>query len=183
VDRITLARAARAGEAMQYVRGIYAGSSVTLESGAAFAALSLARPGAVVCLLSAAQHHGLSDEDPSKIWMAVDRARGKAVIPGGPGLPVQTVWWQGKDMSVGVETVSIAGVDVLVTNRARTVVDLIRMRAKLGDEPAMKSLRDYIEADGDVGALWTTAEDLGRGQAIEPFVRAAEEFRGSMARR
>jgi hypothetical protein len=31
--------------------------------------------------------------------------------------------------------------------------------------------------------LWTTAEDLGRGQAIEPFVRAAEEFRGSMARR
>jgi HEAT repeat protein len=86
-------------------------------------------------------------------------------------------------MSVGVETVSIAGVDVLVTNRARTVVDLIRMRAKLGDEPAMKSLRDYIEADGDVGALWTTAEDLGRGQAIEPFVRAAEEFRGSMARR
>jgi len=183
VDPTTLARAVRSGEAVQYVRGIYAGSSITFESGAAFAALSLVRPGSVVCLLSAAQHHGLSDEDPNRIWMAIDRNRSKRAIQGGPGLPVQTVWWQGKDMSVGVESVSIAGVDVIVTNRARTVVDLIRVRAKLGDEPAMKSLRDYIEAGGDVGDLWTTAEGLGRLQAIEPFVRAADEFRGSMARR
>jgi predicted transcriptional regulator of viral defense system len=180
VTRTVLARAVGSGLAVQYMRGVFCGEQLIGESGLDFAALTLANPGAVVCLLSAAQFHDLSDEDPARIWMAVDRSKTTHPLKESPGLPVQTLYWATVFLEKGVETREIAGVEVRMTDAARTVIDMVRSRSKIGDEPAMKALHDYVRSGAPINDLWERAEEIGRRESVEPFIRAADEFRESV---
>lgn len=183
VTKTTLYRAVRSGRIEHPVRGVYCALSTLEETGARHAVLSLANPGGVVCLLSAARLHELGDEDPARVWVALRRSETKNPARDGPAFGARTVWWKDAQFETGIETRRILGVDVRLTDPARTVVDLIRYRKRLGDEPAMRALHDYVRGGGDVGEVWRRAEESGGIDAVEPFVRAADEFRGSMVGR
>ena len=171
-----LTRAVRAGTLVQYARGIYLRSWDDAVEHVDVAAVSLASPGGVVCLGSAAQMHNLSNEDPPSVWYAVDRSRFKRPVTVGASVPVTTLYWPDKLLAPGVEVRSIMGVDVRVTGPARTVVDLLRYRGKLGDEPGTKALTDYLrDRHGPINRLWDIADELGCRRSVEPFLRFAEE--------
>lgn len=180
VSRTAVARAARAGLVVQYARGLYCTAAGLGANGIGHAAMTLRNPGVVVCMLSAALLHDLSDEDPAEAWLAVDRTLAGAAVAGLPHFPVRTVWWQPAHMRNGIETVSMAGVPVRVTDPARTVVDLVRNRGKIGDEPAMKALHDYVRSGRPVADIWDRASEIGASVVLEPFFRAAEEFSESV---
>lgn len=169
-------RAVRAGTLIQYARGIYFRSWDDAVEHVDAAAVSLASPGGVVCLGSAAQIHNLSNEDPSSIWYAVDRSRFKRPVTVGASVPVTTLYWPEKLLSPGVDVRTIMGVEVRITGPARTVIDLLRYRGKLGDEPGTKALTDYLrDRHGPINQLWDIADELGCRQSVEPFLRFAEE--------
>lgn len=180
LTRNTLWRAAKANHVVQYVRGVYCAPATADVRGVGLAALSLLNPGGVVCMLSAAEYHGLSDEDPMRVWIALDREETKNPARDATHLPAQTVWWQPRYMVPGVQTRLIAGVPVKITDPARTVVDLVRNRTKVGDEPAMRALHDYVRTGESVSKIWDVARAIGHLDAVEPFVRAADEFRESI---
>jgi hypothetical protein len=85
-------------------------------------AVNYRAPGAVVCLLSAAVVHELTDELP----VAVPRGawRPKIEFP-----PVEVFSWARDTFDLGLESVAAApGQPVPVYSPARTVVDLWRLR-------------------------------------------------------
>ena len=67
-----------------------------------------------------------------------------------------------------------------MTDPARTVVDVLRLRHRYGDEQSVRALHDYVRFGYDVADLWDRAVEVGCLKAIEPFYRAAHEFRGSV---
>ena len=147
----------RAAEKAEQVVECVGGAWISWESwlatgnGLDQAAACLQHPGAIVCHYSAALWHLLSDEDPRRIWTsAID-------IPG--------IVWTDLDRTVGVETMDIAGVTVRVTSAARTVVDLLRYREELGEEPARAALMDWHERGTDENLL-DIARALGCEQRI-----------------
>ncbi|MBX9934001.1 MAG: hypothetical protein K2Y56_21190 [Methylobacterium sp.] len=176
VAPVYLTRAVAAETLVQYGHGIYFRSWDDAVEHVGLAAVSMAHPGGVVCLGSAAQVHNLSNEDPSAVWYAVDRNRVKRQLKVGPSVPVTTVFWPADLLSPGVEVRSVMGVDIRITGPARTVVDLLRYRGKLGDEPGTKALTDYLrDRHGPVNQLWDVADELGCRRSVEPFLRFAEE--------
>ncbi len=178
-DRSLIHRAARDGLVWQVASGIYGSLEAAMSPGVEMAALTILNPDAVVCLLSAASVHDVSDELPGQVWMAIPHAQSNGLRKGG-SLPCHAVWWHPNLLTTGIETRSVTGVDVRVTNMSRTVVDMIRYRDRLGDEPAMKSLHDFVRYGGDIGDLWTEAKAIDALHRIEPFVRAAEAFQESV---
>jgi predicted transcriptional regulator of viral defense system len=178
-----LSRAVRAEAIVQYARGIYLRSWDDAVEHIGLAAVSLAHPGGVVCLGSAAQVHNLSNEDPPSVWYAVDRARVGRQLTVGPSVPVTTVFWPEAALTPGVEVRTVMGVEVRVTDAARTVIDLLRYRGKLGDEPGTKALTDYLrDAHGPINRLWDLADEMGCRRTVEPFLRFAEEVREAIPR-
>lgn len=178
-----LSRAVRAEAIVQYARGIYLRSWDDAVEHIGLAAVSLAHPGGVVCLGSAAQVHNFSNEDPPSVWYAVDRARVGRQLTVGPSVPVTTVFWPEAALTPGVEVRTVMGVEVRVTDAARTVIDLLRYRGKLGDEPGTKALTDYLrDAHGPINRLWDLADEMGCRRTVEPFLRFAEEVRESIPR-
>jgi len=178
-----LSRAVRAEALVQYARGIYFRSWEDAVEHIDLAAVSLAHPGGVVCLGSAAHLHNVSNEDPSSVWYAVDRARVGRQVTVGPSVPVTTVFWPEAALTPGVEVRTVMGVEIRATDVARTVIDLLRYRGKLGDEPGTKALTDYLrDAHGPINRLWDLADELGCRRTVEPFLRFAEEVREAIPR-
>lgn len=176
IHPVYLAKALADERVVQYGRGIYFGSWEQATEHVDLAAVSLSYPGGVVCLGSAAQVHNLSNEDPPEIFYAVEKAKIRRKLKVGPSVPVQGVYWKARDLEVGIEVRTIMGVDVRITDPARTVVDLLRYRNRLGNEPGTKALTDYLrDRHGTVRALWKAAQALDCEDQVEPFLRFAEE--------
>jgi hypothetical protein len=95
---------------------------------------------------------------------------------------VRTIFWLPQALEYGVETVPIGGVPVRITGKARTVVDMLRYRSKMGDESAMKAMKDFLADGGDLQEAWDIASKLGVLRQVEPFLRLAEEMQSSMPR-
>lgn len=175
INRMTVKRAAENGHIRRYAKQLYLSGEAEFVSGMSLAAIAKVQDG-IVCMGSAAQFHELGDEDPSEIWFAVDRKRlGKSRIPGVED-PHRVLYWQGNALEVGIEVHTIAGVDVKITSAARTVVDLLRYRGKIGEEAGPKALKDYLTAGKMVSALWSVAKALGCEGDLVPFLRLADEL-------
>jgi predicted transcriptional regulator of viral defense system len=183
VNPASLKRAVDEGAAVGYARSVYiAGDDIPWPAHVGLAATTLMNPGGVVCLSSAASYHVLSDDNPSEIWYAVEDGKVKNPISGSRRDPVRTVFWLPQALEYGVETVPIGGVAVRITGRARTVVDMLRYRSKMGDETAMKAMKDFLAEGGDLRETWDIAAKLGVLRQVEPFLRLAEEMQPALPR-
>lgn len=148
-----LRAAEKAEQIVEFMERTWISRESWLANGLDQAVGCLRYPGAIVCFYSAALWHLLSDEDPSQIWTsAID-------IPG--------IVWTDADLTVGVETMEIAGVTVRITNAARTTVDLLRYREELGEEPARAALMDWRKRGTDEDLL-----DIARALGCEAKVAA-----------
>jgi hypothetical protein len=180
VNPASLARAVAEGAAVSYARGVYVSGEGDWPDGVGYAAVTLINPGGVVCLSSAASIHRLSDESPWQIWYAVDRRKVKKPATGSRRDPVRTLYWQEPMMRIGVDTMTYGGVPVRVTNSVRAVVDMLRYRSKLGDEPAMKAMKDFVAAGGDPNEIIGISREVGCLRQVEPFARLAEEMKSAI---
>ena len=103
-------------------------------------------PVAVVCLVSAAALHELCDELPLAVQIAVPRgARSPRItLP-----PVEVFHFDALTFQLGLGEVQAApGEWVRVYTAARTVVDLMRFRHRIGEPLALGALRRYLASTG-----------------------------------
>ncbi|RME96005.1 MAG: transcriptional regulator [Alphaproteobacteria bacterium] len=127
-------------------------------------------PHAIVCLLSALRVHEIGTQSPHQVWLAIDRkARKPARLPA----KVRIVRFSGQMLSYGVVTQSMQGVDVRLTNPARTVVDCFRYRNKVGLDVAMEALRDAVRRrKATVSEIDRAAEVCRIRTVIGPYLEA-----------
>ncbi|MGO6719148.1 type IV toxin-antitoxin system AbiEi family antitoxin domain-containing protein [Rhizobium ruizarguesonis] len=166
----TLARLVREEAVVRPARGLYQLPDTQAEAAHALAEAAVLVPKGVVCLTSALQYHELTLQMPSAVWMAIDRTawRPKIDYP-----PIKFVRFKGSALTEGVERHRIEGVEVPITNPARSIVDCFRYRTKVGLDVAMEGLREGLRRRKTTSDdLWTYAKEARIWSTMRPYVEA-----------
>ena len=120
-------------------RGRYRSPKAQVTEHHGLALTASAVPRGVVCLLSALVFHGIGTQNPSQVWLAIDR---RARAPGVAWPPLHVVRFSGQALTEGVETHRIEGESVRVYSLPKTIADCFKYRNKLGLEVALEALKD-----------------------------------------
>ncbi|HZV04273.1 MAG TPA: type IV toxin-antitoxin system AbiEi family antitoxin domain-containing protein [Gemmataceae bacterium] len=142
IPLVYLKRLCDEGHLVQLGRGLYqipeiAGSDA--EHNLAEAARFV--PNAIICLLSALRHHGLTTQLPQAVWLTIPH---KARKPKAPSFLMEIVYATEPMFSAGLEHIQIEGVDVPIYGAAKTVADCFKYRRRVGLDVAVEALRDAI---------------------------------------
>jgi predicted transcriptional regulator of viral defense system len=170
IPRIYLSRLHRKGVLERPSRGVYVLSDADITEHHSLAEASRRVPHGVICLLSALRFHELTTQAPFEVWLAIDR---KARMPKVDHPPLRIVRFSGPKLDRWVETHTVEGVPVRVTNPARTVVDCFAYRNKVGLDVALEALRDCLrQKKASVDEITRAAEARHMLNVLRPYLEA-----------
>ncbi|MEU3048285.1 type IV toxin-antitoxin system AbiEi family antitoxin domain-containing protein [Streptomyces sp. NPDC006984] len=167
-----LARLVTEGEIDELSRGVYRRADAPETAYADLLAVCTRAPRAVLCGESSLALHELIDDIPSAVHIAVPRGSRRPTISYPPTVVAQ---YAAKTFSLGVERFEAApGETVPTYNAARSVVDAMRHRGRIGETTALSALGRYLRRSGrsGVGELQLIARELGALSVIRPAVEA-----------
>ncbi len=153
-------------------RGLYTLPGAVLTEHHSLAEAARRVPAGVVTLLTARRFHGLTTQNPSEVWMAIDR---KAWRPKQGNPRLRLVHMSGESFRQGVEAHDVGGVRVPVYSAAKTVADCFKFRNKIGLDVAVEALRDFsrLHRGG--------ATELARFARIDRVSRVMQPYLDSIA--
>lgn len=166
----TIARLVRENVIMRAARGLYQLPDAEFETAHTLAEAAALVPKGIVCLISALQFHDLTLQMPSAVWMAIERTAWRPRID----YPrIRFVRFTGQSLIDGVTRHRIEGVDVPITDPARTIVDCFRYRGKVGLNVALEGLREGLRRRAFTpDELWRFARDARVWSVMRPYVEA-----------
>ena len=128
-------------------------------------------PQAVIVLLSALKFHDIGTQQAYEVWIQLPS---KARAPSIDWPPIRIVRTRMEKMfTEGVEIHQLSGVDVPITNPARTVVDCFRHRNKLGIDVCVEALRDVLgKRMTSIGELSRISRIARVGKVMTPYLEA-----------
>ena len=141
IPRAVLKRLVERGQLIRRSRGVYTVADHEPTRHTDLAEVCARAPNATACLISALDLHELTTQIPHAVWIMIDRSgrRPKIERP-----PLHIVYASGKARTAGVETHTVEGVKVAVTNPAKTVADCFKYRNHAGHDVAVEALRDCL---------------------------------------
>jgi predicted transcriptional regulator of viral defense system len=146
------------GLMVELSRGVFRRADAPAASYPDLLAVSRRAPRAAVCMVSAAEVHELTDEISRAVQIAVPRGTRPPQIT---YPPVEVFRFAAATFDLGMEILEAApGENVRITNPARTVVDLMRLRRSIGEPLALVALRRYLARGGRPAALVELARPL-----------------------
>jgi len=166
----TLARLVREDAVVRPARGLYQLPHAEIEAGHTLAEAAALVPKGIVCLTSALQYHELTLQMPVAVWMAIERTAWRPRID----YPrIRFVRFARESLTAGVMRHHIEGINVRITDPARTIVDCFRYRAKVGLDVAMEGLREGIcRRRCTPDELWFYANKARGWSVMRPYVEA-----------
>ena len=170
ITATTVSRMERAGEVVRLARGLYQRPDAALDAQQSLATASRLVPKGVICLASALAFHGLTDQMPQKVWIAIGRKdwRPRLTYP-----PTRIARFSDELLRRSVEPKKIAGTIVPVFGVAKTIADLFRYRRTVGDALAIEGLRQALRQSRATPAeIAREAEAAGVWATMEPYVMA-----------
>lgn len=168
-SRPAIQRMVGTGQLRQVARGLYAPAGFEATEHHGIAAAAALVPEGVVCLLSALQFHRLGTQAPFEVWIAVGTKARKPMVT---DPPLRIVRFSDRALRDGVETRTIEGVAVKVTNVARTVADCFKYRNKIGLDVALEALREYRRARRSMDDLARAARVVRVSNVMRPYLEA-----------
>lgn len=156
------------GSVVVLSRGVFRRADAPEPSHPELLGVSFRAPRAVVCLVSAAALHDLTDELPRAAQIAVPQGTRapRITYP-----PVEVFHFDATTFDLGVELMdAVDGEAVRVYSPARTVVDLMRLRRRIGEPLALGALRRHLRQQGAKPALLL---QLSRALGVLGPVRSA----------
>ena len=167
---VALTRLVRLGLLVRVARGLYALPHRHVSEHGSLAGVARKYPQSVVCLLSALRVHNLTTQAPFQVWLAIAN---KARAPKLEFPPLRVVRLSAVALIEGVEGHRIDGVNVRVTNVARTVVDCFKFRNKIGLDVALDALREAVRAKrASRDELWRYAVLFRVANVIRPYMES-----------
>ena len=130
------------GDIERVGRGLYRLSTAPPLSSPDLVPIAIRIPRAVVCLISALAHHGLTTQVPHSIDIALPS---HAQVPRIDGVPLRVFWYPEPSFSVGVDVVTVDKVPVRIYSPEKTIADCFKYRNKIGLDIAIEALRTYRE--------------------------------------
>jgi predicted transcriptional regulator of viral defense system len=98
-------------------------------------------PKGVICLVSALAFHGITDQMPRRVWIAIGPKDWKPQID---YPPLRIVRFTDKFLRDSVETHDIGGVSVPIFGVAKTIADVFRHRRSVGIDVAVPALKEAL---------------------------------------
>lgn len=170
VTAATVSRMERDGDVIRLSRGLYQLPDAPLDVNHGLAEAAKRVPRGVVCLVSALAFHGLTDQLPGKVWMAIGR---RDWAPASKGVPIRVVRFADTLLAESVETHVIEGVPVKVFAVAKTVADCFRHRNKIGLSVAIEGLQESLrQRKATPAEIARQAEQGGVATVSRPYLEA-----------
>ena len=167
---VALTRLVRLGLLVRVARGLYALPHRHVSEHGSLAEVARKHPQSIVCLLSALRVHNLTTQAPFQVWLAIPN---KARAPKLDYPPLRIVHLSGAGLIEGVEGRRIDGVNVRVTNVARTVVDCFKFRNKIGLDVALEALRESVRSKRvSLDELWGYAVLFRVANVMRPYMES-----------
>ena len=117
------------GEIESVGRGLYRLSTSPPLSSPDLIPVAIRIPRAVVCLISALVHHGLTTQVPHAVDIALPS---HAQIPRIDSIPLRVFWYSEPSFSAGIDVTTIDGIPVRIYSPEKTVADCFKYRNKIG---------------------------------------------------
>jgi predicted transcriptional regulator of viral defense system len=170
VTAATVSRMERAGEVIRLARGLYQLPDAPLDAAHSLAEVAKRLPKGIVCLVSALAFHGLTDQLPKKIWLAIGK---KDWAPKPDSMPIRVIRFTEGLLAESVETHVIEGVPVKVFGVAKTVADCFRHRSKVGLSVAVEGLQEALrQRKATPAEIARQAKHGGVSTVIRPYLEA-----------
>jgi predicted transcriptional regulator of viral defense system len=153
-------------------RGVYRRADAPETAHLDLLAVHTRAPHAVICGESALALHSLIDDIPAAVHIAVPRGTRRPAISYPPIVVAQ---YAVKTFGLNVEQYEAAvGEFIPVYDAARSVVDAMRHRHRIGQTLALAALGRYLRTSGSdgVGELQRVARELNALSLIRPAVEA-----------
>jgi predicted transcriptional regulator of viral defense system len=159
------------GELEEVARGLYRLSSEPPLSSPDIVSIAVRIPRAVLCLISALAHHGLTTQVPHTVDIALPS---HAQVPKIDMIPLRVFWYSEPSFSTGIEAVSIDEARVQVYSPEKTLADCFKYRNKIGLDIAIEALRIYRERTPkpNFQAIAKFAEINRVQRVIRPYLEA-----------
>jgi predicted transcriptional regulator of viral defense system len=168
IPRTVLARLVAQGALLHVGRGLSMLPDAEVTSHHSLALVAARVPGCVVSLLSALAFHGLTDELPAAAWIAISRGHR---VPRVCSPRLELTWTAPEFLAMGVAHHRIEGVEVAVTDPARTVADCFRYRSRVG--VAVTALRGHLARHrSGRDELWRMAGACRVQSGIRPYLES-----------
>lgn len=147
------------GQTLELSRGVFRQADAPTPTYPDFLAVARRAPRAIICLISAASVWDLTDELPTAVSIAVPRGTRPPQIT---FPPVEVSRFDPETFDLGLTHLDAApGEPVRLYSAARTVVDLMRLRHRIGEPLALGALRRYLsQRDADRSELTELARAL-----------------------
>ena len=166
----TLARMLRDGTLIRVTRGLYRLDDPEVAPLHSFAEVTKLVPKGVICLVSALQFHDLTDQMPSRVWLAIGSKMRKPKID---CPPTRVVRFGPRALSVGVQTHVIDRVSVPILDPARSVVDCFRFRQYVGLDVALEGLHNAVRSGkAKPSQIVDYARDFRIWSVLHPYLEA-----------
>jgi hypothetical protein len=139
------------GELVELSRGVFRSADAPAATFPDLLAVAYRAPIGVICAVSAAAAHNLTDELPPRVQVAVPRGhhRPRIAYP-----PVQVLSFDVPTFELGLGHLEAApGEQIRIYNPTRTVVDLMRLRRQIGEDIALTVLHRYLRTYGAEPAI------------------------------
>jgi predicted transcriptional regulator of viral defense system len=161
---------AAAGVMTRLARGLYQLPNTRIDANHTLAEAAKLVPKGVICLTSALAFHGLTDQIPARVWIAIGPKDWK------PRLeypPMRFVHFPIKQLQAGIKRHFIEGVSVPVFSACKTVVDLFRCRRTVGINVAIEGLREALrQRKATPSEIARQAADSRIWKIMEPYMSA-----------
>lgn len=170
LPRIALTRLVRQGLLIRVSRGLYSLPDRQVSGLGELAEVAQKYPQSIVCLLSALRVHEFTTQAPFEVWIAIPN---KARAPKMDYPPLRIVRFSGTALTEGIEQKAIDGIDIRVTDVARTVVDCFKFRNKIGLDVALEALREaWRDKRVSMDDLWHYAKLYRVDKVMRPYMES-----------
>jgi predicted transcriptional regulator of viral defense system len=165
----TVRRAVATGRVQALSRGTYRLAAALPAERQTLAEVIARVPHGIICLLSAAEVHGLGDVVPAETWVAVPHG---SRTPNLAWPPIRYVRCRNRlAFELGLEERQICGVRVRLTTPARTAADMLRLTSLVGEQRTLRCLSDALSKGTPPEEIRETAERLGAGRTVASVLK------------
>lgn len=166
----TIARAVEAGEIERVSRGVYQQRGAEVEENQILAEAVMRAPKGVIALVSALAFHGLTDQMPRRVWVAIG-ASDWAPVQSYP--PLRMVRFTQPYLRQGIEHHVIAGLNVPIYSIPKTLADVFRNPKLVDRSVAVEGLRAALrQRKATPSAIAQAAKAGGAWKVMQPYLEA-----------
>ncbi len=153
-------------------RGIYRLAGANTSENITLATVAKRIPKGVICLLSALRFHNIGTQNPPEVWIALKRGTASSREK---DLPFRIMLFSNVSYATGIETHTIEGVSVKITNPGKTVADCFKYRNKVGLDIALEALKECLrKRKCSPSELWKYAKVCRVSNVMRPYLEAME---------